>query len=228
MRNIKQFIAGVIVGAMLLSTVAVFAGTQTIEAFFNNIKISIDGKVIELKDSNGNPIEPFIYNGTTYAPVKYIAGALGKETKFNETTNTVELTSPKEVMTLEQIDATKTLSIDNYITTTEDDLLTVQTRPDGTKYVYPGSLVIHFNKKAGKDILKKAGTDVIPQYSTLAMKINKETATLDFVLQHFDGTEKNLIQGIPTNNDSGTYLIPYDEYKNNLLPRLKEAVKQNQ
>jgi flagellar hook assembly protein FlgD len=99
----KQFLAGLIVGAMLFSTVTVFAGTQAIEVFFNNIKISIDGKSVELKDATRNPVEPFIYNGTTYLPVRAIAEALGMEVKYNETTNTVELAKAKEVQELESL-----------------------------------------------------------------------------------------------------------------------------
>jgi hypothetical protein len=224
----KQFIVGVIVGAMLFSTITVFAGTQTIEAFFNNIKISIDGTVVDLKDVAGNPVEPLIYNGTTYAPIRAIAEAFGNEVKFNETTNIIEVAKAKEAKAVKILDITKQWTIDDVKTITEDDYLQVQIRPDGTKYVYPGSLVIHFNKKVGKDALKKPSNDVIPKYSTLAMKINRDDATIDFVLQHYDGDERILMKDVPTNNDMGTFLIPYDEYKNNLMSRLLEAINQNQ
>lgn len=45
------------------------------------IKIVVDGETIEPKDANGNPVEPIIYNGTTYLPVRAVAQALTKGTK---------------------------------------------------------------------------------------------------------------------------------------------------
>jgi flagellar hook assembly protein FlgD len=103
MKTFRTLIAGIIIGAMLMSAVTVFADSQAIEAFFNNIKISIDGNIVELRDTDGNPIEPFIHEGTTYLPVRAIAEALGMEVKFNETTNTVELTKVREGLILEEL-----------------------------------------------------------------------------------------------------------------------------
>jgi hypothetical protein len=88
----KQFIAGILVG-IILGIGTVFADTQTIEVFFNNIQVSINGEVLELKDATGKAVQPFIYAGSTYLPVRAVAEALGMEVKFNETTNTVEMAS---------------------------------------------------------------------------------------------------------------------------------------
>lgn len=87
--NFKSILIGLIIGIMITSIT--FADTQTIQAFYNNIKISLNGTILELKDVKGNTVEPFIYNGTTYLPVRAVAEVLGMEVKFNETTNTVEL-----------------------------------------------------------------------------------------------------------------------------------------
>jgi hypothetical protein len=94
----KQFIAGILVG-IILSIGTVFADTQAIEVFFNNIKVSLNGEVLELNDATGNPVQPFIYAGSTYLPVRAVSEALGMEVKFNETTNTVELT---QIINLEE------------------------------------------------------------------------------------------------------------------------------
>lgn len=226
MRTLKTFVAGLIVGVMLFGAAAVFAETQTIEAFFNNIKISIDGKTVELKDAAGNPVEPFICNGTTYLPVRAIAGALGMTTKFNETSNTIELTSAEEVKTVEQTLRTEPVTIDDYKTITEDDYLEVQLRPDGTKYIYPGSANKHLNKRAAREYLEKYPENSKP--SSAAIEIDRNNATIDFILRRYDGEKIILIQDVPTNNDCGTYLLPYDEYMNNILPKLIEVIKENQ
>jgi hypothetical protein len=213
MNKFKQFIAGLIVGAMLLSTITVFAGAKTIEAFYNNIKISIEGKAVELKDATGNTVEPFIYNGTTYLPVRAIAEALGMEVKFNETTNTVEL-AKKEGGKVNWSDS-NTGIISEGITSYEDYLM-IDTWKDGTKYIYPGSIVKQFNLKDGKDILT--------QSTHIKLVINKDTETVSYILKKAGEEELILLENIPTNNQLGTYLIPYDTYKNEILPKLLEGV----
>lgn len=67
--NIKAFITGFLIGGILLISCSGTAKSvsKTITAVYNNIKIYVDGKLIEPKDANGNAIEPFIYNGTTYS-----------------------------------------------------------------------------------------------------------------------------------------------------------------
>ncbi len=88
--KIKGFISGVCV-ALVLSSGAVFADTitKTVNAVYNNIKIVIDGKQITPKDANGNTVEPFIIDGTTYLPVRAVSEALGKEVDWDGTSNTV-------------------------------------------------------------------------------------------------------------------------------------------
>lgn len=72
MKNtLKGYLIGVLSTVMLIGCVAYAAGnTKTVEALYNNIKIYVDGVKIDPKDANGNTVEPFIYNGTTYLPVR--------------------------------------------------------------------------------------------------------------------------------------------------------------
>lgn len=42
----------------------------------SGVTVMIDGKKLEATDANGNPVEPLIYNGTTYLPLRAVAGAL--------------------------------------------------------------------------------------------------------------------------------------------------------
>lgn len=102
--KIKGFISGVCV-ALVVSSGAVFADSisKTVTAVYNNIKIVIDGKEITPKDANGNTVEPFIIDGTTYLPVRAIASALGEEVDWDGSTNTVYIGEKpeKEFYTLE-------------------------------------------------------------------------------------------------------------------------------
>lgn len=92
LKEAKGFIAGVLVCAAATGTVA-FSKTakETITAAYNNIKIIVDGILVETKDVNGNSVEPFIYNGTTYLPVRAVGEALGKTVSWDGETQTVYL-----------------------------------------------------------------------------------------------------------------------------------------
>ena len=93
-KRLQGLIAGVFIGAMLTSG-AVFAKqiSQTAELFYNNIKISLNNKEVLPKDANGNYVEPFTINGTTYLPVRAIANALGINVDWDGNTNTVILSN---------------------------------------------------------------------------------------------------------------------------------------
>jgi hypothetical protein len=82
----RQLIIGIIIGGILTISTTAFAKNEKIDAFFNNIEIKINDKKVKNMD-----VEPFIYSGRTFVPVRFIAENLGMEVIWNETTNTVEL-----------------------------------------------------------------------------------------------------------------------------------------
>ena len=65
---------------------------------YNNIKVTLDGKEIIPKDANGNVVEPFIIDGTTYLPVRGVAEALNLGVGWDDKTSTVILTSQTPVL----------------------------------------------------------------------------------------------------------------------------------
>ena len=70
-KELKGAIIGMILGSLLTSgLVYAKSGSQNIEVTYDNIKVYKDNVLCELKDANGSTIEPFIYNGTTYMPVR--------------------------------------------------------------------------------------------------------------------------------------------------------------
>ena len=93
MKNtLKGYLIGVLSTVLLLGTVCYAANnTKTIEALYNNIKIYVDGVKIDPKDANGNTVEPFIYNGTTYLPVRAMGEAIGKTVTWDGVTQSVYL-----------------------------------------------------------------------------------------------------------------------------------------
>lgn len=95
MKKRTKVIVGVVVLALFVSTTA-FAtvGSRTAELFYNNIKVVLNGKEITPTDANGNAVEPFIIDGTTYLPVRGVASALGMNVGWDAATNTVTLDNP--------------------------------------------------------------------------------------------------------------------------------------
>ena len=65
--------------------------TKDVKAIYNNIKIFIDGKYIQSKDSQGKVVEPFIVNGVTYVPVNIIPELTGKAVSWDGKTATISI-----------------------------------------------------------------------------------------------------------------------------------------
>lgn len=97
MKNKKIKIGVILVMTLILVLTSIAyasIGSRTAELFYNNIKIQLDGKEIVPTDANGNVVEPFIIDGTTYLPVRAISSSLGLDVVWNGQTNTVELSIP--------------------------------------------------------------------------------------------------------------------------------------
>lgn len=97
MINLRERIKGIVIGAILSSTLIivypVFAriAEETIIVNFNNIRIEIDGQLVNTE------YEPFIFDGRTYLPVRDVANAIGLDVEWDEATNTVQLFSTTEI-----------------------------------------------------------------------------------------------------------------------------------
>ena len=115
MKNkIKYFVLGVVTTVLLTTSFSALASgssvVQQLTVYFNNIKIVVDGTPANLgKDSSGKPNEPFIYNGTTFLPVRAVSEALGKDVSWDGETSTVYVgEKPGEVNYLMQYGYTGT------------------------------------------------------------------------------------------------------------------------
>lgn len=92
MKRMRKILVAVLCCSLALVTVAYATNaTKTIQAAYMNIKLVIDGVPVTPKDSNGTVVEPFIYNGTTYLPVRAVGEALGKQVTWDGKTKTVYL-----------------------------------------------------------------------------------------------------------------------------------------
>ena len=105
----KQRIQGIIIGiliAIIFSGITVWAatGTKSVDITYRDIKLYVDGVLITPKDANDNIVEPFIYNGTTYLPVRALSEALGKRVTWDGNTSSVIIgLNPGEVVYFDDI-----------------------------------------------------------------------------------------------------------------------------
>ncbi|NLS45476.1 MAG: copper amine oxidase [Firmicutes bacterium] len=89
--KVKFFVLGMVVMVIITAFVPAFAAntTKQISATYANIKIYVDDLLISPKDGLGNSVEPFIYQGTTYLPVRAVSEALGKPILWDGKTNSI-------------------------------------------------------------------------------------------------------------------------------------------
>lgn len=86
--SLRSFIFGILATILVFSLIGTASATlekKTIDVDYKNLKVKLDGEFLSLTDANGQTVEPFAYNGTTYLPVRAIANALGLDVDYLET-----------------------------------------------------------------------------------------------------------------------------------------------
>jgi len=91
-RKLILFLLCIALIAACSVTAAATNGSKKVELFYRDIKIMLNGNTITPKDANGNVVEPFIIDGTTYLPVRAVSEALGLNVGWDGETQTVKLT----------------------------------------------------------------------------------------------------------------------------------------
>ncbi len=90
-QKLKYFISGFVVSTLLLSTMTVFGENieKTISVVYNGAKVFVNGNLVDLKDGAGNKVEPFVFNGTTYLPVRAVSEALKQNVEWDGKNNSI-------------------------------------------------------------------------------------------------------------------------------------------
>jgi len=78
----------VLVFGMVIPAMAAERASRTIEVV-TGIDIYVDDIKLYPTDVNGQPVEVFVYNGTTYLPVRAVSNALGLNVAWDGTTSSV-------------------------------------------------------------------------------------------------------------------------------------------
>ncbi len=93
-KNLRKIITSALAISMIGIVANATVGQRAATLNYDSIKIMLDGKEIVPTDADGNTLEPFIIDGTTYLPVRGVSGALGLGVNWNAETKTVELNTP--------------------------------------------------------------------------------------------------------------------------------------
>jgi len=95
----KGFFSGVLVTllavALTVSALAI-SGKMTIEV--DPVNIQVNGEVFQPTDVDGNAVPVFIYDGTTYAPLRALAEAYGLEVGWDGKAKLATVTDPNAVV----------------------------------------------------------------------------------------------------------------------------------
>ncbi|MFC4810141.1 stalk domain-containing protein [Paenibacillus sp. GCM10023250] len=104
--NMKSFLLGFVVCAMLGSTTVYATDSTRIEVYFKKLKYVFNG-IEKVPNSAG---EGFIYQGTTYVPLRFVSESLDKEVSWNPGTGTIRVSDHPSRFLMEDLSITDTLT----------------------------------------------------------------------------------------------------------------------
>ncbi len=89
-KTVKGYAIGVMSALIAVGGVAyATSGQRNIDVTYDNYKVYIDNTLADLTDANGTTVEPFVYNGTTYLPVRGVAQAMGAQVTYDGASRSV-------------------------------------------------------------------------------------------------------------------------------------------
>ncbi|MCD8017268.1 MAG: NPCBM/NEW2 domain-containing protein [Oscillospiraceae bacterium] len=157
-QKLGWILSGALIASLMFSlaspAIAALAG-KTIEVY-SGVNIYIDDVKLTPTDANGDPVDVFIYNGTTYLPVRAVSEALNQNVEWDGDTQSVFVGK-------HEADATPTMSLDNldyfYL---NDCTLSSKTVTDNVGNTHETMEISHHVSKQGSIVYQLNG-----QYSKL-------------------------------------------------------------
>ncbi len=180
--KIKKTTAVSLAAVLLTGSIAYGSqGQKSINVLYDDIKIIIDGIEYTPRDANGAVVEPFVYNGTTYLPVRGVAGAFGKEVEWDPQSSKVYL-GDRDFDWLDQMGY-----VDYETTSTKDSLTSVE---KGTKaddgIVYDRGISFCSSLQN----VNKLNDGTYESYQEVSYLLNREYKTFEGTLCSLDSTDK--------------------------------------
>ena len=97
--RLRGFATGFMTACIVLSLIGTASAAvmqKNLLVNYHDISIAVNGSVILPTDVNGTVVEPFIYQGTTYLPVRAVSEALGADVSWDQETYTVYITTDSD------------------------------------------------------------------------------------------------------------------------------------
>jgi len=87
--NRRSFFAGALAAlmAVCLVTPSLAALAKKTIDVYTGVEVYVNDQKVDPRDANGNPVEVFVYNGTTYLPIRAIGNALGVPVQWDGKSN---------------------------------------------------------------------------------------------------------------------------------------------
>lgn len=57
----------------------------------SGVNVEFNNEAIDMTDANGKAVEAFIYNGTTYVPIRAVSNAFGADIGYDRNTQTISI-----------------------------------------------------------------------------------------------------------------------------------------
>ena len=153
----KGFLAGVLTTLLLVSlAITAFAAYQKQETLhYDDISITLNGEELIPRNVNGEVVEPFIIDGSTFLPVRALANALNLDVDWDPELRRVLLNLESSLLWNECYPNFSIPTLDNIVGFTS--FADVQYLSDRTVFYYDTAQ------------FKKEGTDYTSAYATLLM-----------------------------------------------------------
>ena len=108
-KKTASFLSGMLTALLLVGMVtpALASGLSKRIEVSSGVSIDVEDVKLNPRDANGNPVEVFIYNGTTYLPVRAVSEALEVPVQWDGSTRSVYVgkhTGDKPAVWLENMD----------------------------------------------------------------------------------------------------------------------------
>ena len=163
--TLVKIIVGILSVVVLAGGAIAATNSKNIDIFFRNIKLMIDGAEYVPTDADGNVVEPFIYNGTTYLPVRAVANAFGKDVKWDGKNATVYIGKEDRMDPDNRLDK---VQYNNYIEGADRNDFTIinGTITDVNKVNYTNGILFYVNHAFTNSTIEedKDGADTIIEY----------------------------------------------------------------
>ena len=220
LNKIKYTTLGFILGATLfmgLGFIYANSNAKEILAHFNNIKITVNGQQVEMDDDDD--VKPFIYEGRTMVPLRFVAEALGADVGWDSKTKTAIINSKNNnTLQEEEVIINKdNIKLEKNESFTEPENFIQMLPEDKPKQTVDGIAIYYFNEAGEYDnngMPYVNLSSVIKRYNDLSVEPNTNK-NIDLYYKVI------LIKDLEIKSINSNDRMTLEYYMNNIYPLTK-------